>query len=229
MSSDYTKIQRAYGYCELGMYEAALNELDAVEDSCRHRPEYQYARMRIYRESCNWEEIVFYADELMRNASFSGLLEVWNFHKAYAIYKLEGPRAALRLLLNLANPCEEVWKGCPSLDREETSFWYAEYLEENQWYQYELARFHCLGLDLTNAKNCLAKAIRVDKETTCEWLLDDEDFDAIWALTGNAEEAKDSVRNAVMVNAALGTIGEREGRGWEEYMAAEKAFKEAQL
>ena len=225
MSSDYTKVQRAQGYCELGMFEAALEELDAVGDSCRHRPEYQFVRMRVFRESGNWDEIIFYADELMRNAPFSGFLEVWNFHKAYAIYKLEDPQAALRHLLDLANPSEDLWKGCPSSDREETSFLYADYLDEKQHYQYELARYHCLGRDLTSAKRCLTKAIRVDKKTTCEWLVDDEDFDPIWALTRNPEKAKEFVRNALMVNAALDTIGEREGKGWEEYLAAEKALK----
>ena len=227
MISDLVRLQRAHGYCGLGMYDAALNELDAVGDSCRHRPEYRFVRMRVYRESCNWEEVIAYADELNRSSLYGGCSDIWNFDKAYAIYKLEGPRAALRLLLNLANPSEEESKSCHFLDRKEASSFYSELLKENHWYHYELARFHCLGRDFSAARRSLGKAVRIDKKTTCERLLEDEDFDDLWAQTGNAGRAKDYVRAALLLECTLDLIGEREGKGWEEYLAAEKAFKES--
>jgi len=52
---DLQHLRSAHGYIDLGMYEAANAELEAIDPLCRHLPEVLIARVAIYCALKKWE------------------------------------------------------------------------------------------------------------------------------------------------------------------------------
>lgn len=133
------RVQYAIGYAQLGLFAEARAELEAVTPEDRGRQDVVAARIELHREAGEWSEVADYARQLL--AADANDLGAW-ISLGCAMRRLENVAAAKDLLL-LAE---------------------ARLGDGHAIVHYNLACYHCLLGEMTEARRRLAEACRRDKE-----------------------------------------------------------------
>ncbi len=128
----------AQGYCELGMFEDALNELDSLPEEVRGSPSTIELRVVILMQAKRWKNALTASRELCRK---DPLRPTGFIHAAYCLHELGRSADARDFLLN----------GPDSLHREPT-------------FHYNLACYECQLGQLDVARAHLEKSIELDKQ-----------------------------------------------------------------
>ncbi|MDP9292706.1 MAG: tetratricopeptide repeat protein [Verrucomicrobiota bacterium] len=104
------KILAAQGYCELGLYEEGLSEIDGIEPHLRNRPEILEVRLLILMRAKRWVEALDISNQLCvtEPQSTAGFV-----HAAFCLHELGRTGEAIDVLL----------AGPPALREEPTVFY----------------------------------------------------------------------------------------------------------
>lgn len=132
------KIQAAQGYSELGMYEDALAELDAIEAAVRERPEILELRVLILMHGRQWGKALAASRKLcdIRPEATVGYI-----HTAFCLHELGRPDEAKATLL--CGPAA---------------------LLDEPIYHYNLACYECVLGNLESAQAHLETSFSLDKK-----------------------------------------------------------------
>jgi predicted Zn-dependent protease len=132
------KIQSAQGYSELGMYDDALAELDAIEPAVRERPEILELRVLILMHAKRWNKALAASRRLAEERPDA---TVGFVHTAFCLHELGRSAEAKAVLLS----------GPPKM------------LDEPVFH-YNLACYECVLGNLDSARTHLETSIALDKK-----------------------------------------------------------------
>ena len=156
MISTLRHLQYASGHIELGMFQEAATELDAIKQSDQRLPAVISVRIDLHMHAKQWDRVITFSHELSRLTPDDD--KGWVSH-AFALRELERIEEAQSVLL-AAEP--HLKKPCGLL-------------------HYNLACYACLLGNKPEAKRRLLTAFKLDKVWKQE-ALDDPDLKAIRAL-----------------------------------------------
>ena len=142
----------AQGYCELHMYEDALEELDSIPGEYQQRPIVVEMRLVTLMQAKRWPDALHFGDKLcsLRPDANSAYI-----HTAFCLHELGRTAEARELLLN----------GPRTLEKEANYF-------------YNLACYECVLGNLEQAGMHLARSIRLDPKYR-EFAKSDPDLQAL--------------------------------------------------
>jgi predicted Zn-dependent protease len=143
----------AIGFCELGMWEDAWNELESLEPEERALPEVLRIRLGILIALKRWESAALLAEGMIARGEDSPV--TW-LHGALAIRQLRSIEEARAFLLRAE----------PSLGSDAT-------------FHYTLATFECQLGNIPESKRRLGRALELNPELRLV-ALEDEDLWPIW-------------------------------------------------
>lgn len=148
-----TRVQYANGYLELGMLDAASDEIEAVEGEDRLSVEVLLFRSRLYNAAEQWELMEAVSKQVANTAPANpqGWIQWGNALRFQGRFE-DARQVALKAL-----------KRHP----EESHIWY------------NLACFLCLMGDLEESGSVLKKALKMNPKLR-EAALDDPDLEAVW-------------------------------------------------
>jgi len=155
--TDQRHLTAAVGYLELGMFEDAETELDAINPDVRHLTQVLEIRMEIYLRQKEWERMQGIAVRLMRTDPNN---PQWAISFAFATRRARSISAAKAILLEaLVNHPKE-----PMIS-------------------YNLACYECQLGNLDSAKLYLEQAIKMNPGFR-EGALKDVDLEPLWDSLG---------------------------------------------
>lgn len=154
MISTRRRLEFASGYIELGLLEAASEELEAVVGADRLTAEVMSVRADLTMAAKQWDLLLAVARELVRQRPE---LEKGWIHAAFALRELNRVEEAKATLLQ-AEP---------------------QHGETSAVLHYNLACYHCLLHEPAEAKRRLANACRMNAEWK-QAALADPDLEAMW-------------------------------------------------
>lgn len=151
------RLRAAWGYIELGMFEAANDEVGAIEAVWRGSPDVQRARLEIYRGLEKWELMEIVAVKLLE----------WNPKKAGHFVNLA----------YAARRAQSVGKAREILARA------AELHPDDATIQFNLACYDAQLGDIDAAKEHLKRATSTEAKFSA-MALDDPDLAPLWDSLG---------------------------------------------
>jgi tetratricopeptide (TPR) repeat protein len=146
-------IRAATGYCELGMWQAAWDELEKLAPEERALPVVLRVRLGIFIALERWEAAVALAEGMIARGEDSPV--TW-LHGALAIRRHRSLEEARAFLVRAD-----------------------ETLRENATFHYTLATLDCQLGNMTSAKERLSRALELNPELRL-MALEDEDLWPIW-------------------------------------------------
>lgn len=148
-----TRIQYATGYLELGMLDAASDEIEAVEGEGRLSPEVLLFRSRLYNAAEQWELMEAVSKQVAKVAPADpeGWIQWGNALRFQERFK-EASQVAIKAL---------------RIHPEESHI------------MYNLACFHCLMGELEESRCILKRALKLNPKLR-ESALDDPDLERVW-------------------------------------------------
>jgi predicted Zn-dependent protease len=156
--SDHHRFQAAQGWLELGDWQSADEELEAMTPQEKESPDVLRLRVDVFTAAEKWRRVAEAASRLCQVVSD----EAFGYIRlAFALHELKRTREAFDVLLPVADKFPATWV-----------------------IPYNLACYSCQMGDLIGARDWLAQAFRLGgKKEIQKQAMEDPDLAALWEST----------------------------------------------